>query len=69
MTYDETPEEVVLVCGVNSELDPPLRRFGLTQSRCGETRRVARRTKGSILEEGESQQQAACQLHDTSHNV
>ena len=26
MTYDETPEELVLACGVNSELDPPLRR-------------------------------------------
>lgn len=26
MTYDETPEEVVLACGVSSELDPPLKR-------------------------------------------
>jgi len=26
MTYDETPEEVVLACGVSSELDPPLQR-------------------------------------------
>lgn len=26
MTYDETPEEAVLACGVSDELDPPLRR-------------------------------------------